>query len=312
MNQLPLEGGATARLLGAERRTIPAVEWPTVLLWLVIHGLFGLVTYWHAAVPSWLLPLAGAPLVAWHAGYQHEAIHGHPTRIGWLNTALAGLPLMLWVPFGIYRDSHLKHHENEYLTDPIEDPESFYVTRGQWAMYSTPRRLLHRAVNTLAGRLLIGPLFVSALFLGRETRAFLRGAGRWKAWGLHLIGAGLLLSWLALVCEMPFWTYLLCFAYPGTGLLLLRSFAEHHAASEPDGRTAIVEAEAPFALLFLNNNLHVAHHTRPGVPWYRLPEYEAFRRLGSDHAGQRIYRGYREIARRWLFRVKENPVHPYR
>ncbi|WP_226893240.1 fatty acid desaturase [Nisaea sediminum] len=263
-------------------------------------------------MPEWLLPLAGAPLVAWHASYQHEAIHGHPTRIGWLNATLAGLPLMLWVPYGIYRDSHLKHHENEFLTDPIEDPESFYASRGQWALYSTPRRLLHRAVNTLAGRLVIGPLFVGALFLCREAMAFLRGRGRWKAWGLHVAGVAVLLVWLLLVCGMPLWTYILCFAYPGTGLLLLRSFAEHHAAREPEGRTAIVEAEKPFALLFLNNNLHVAHHTRPGMPWYRLPEYEVVRRLGASTAGERVYRGYREIARRWLFRVKESPVHPYR
>jgi fatty acid desaturase len=270
------------------------------------------VTYWHAEMPGWLLPLAGAFLVAWHASYQHEAIHGHPTRIGRLNATLAGLPLMLWVPYGIYRDSHLKHHANEFLTDPIEDPESFYVTRGQWALYSTPRRLMHRVVNTLAGRLVIGPLFVSALFLGREAAAFLRGGGRWTAWGLHLCCVAVLLAWLLLVCKMPLWTYILCFAYPGTGLLMLRSFAEHHAAHEPDGRTAIVEAEAPFALLFLNNNLHVAHHTRPGLPWYRLPEYEAVRRLGATSGGGCVYQGYREIARRWLFRMKESPVHPFR
>ncbi|UUX50757.1 fatty acid desaturase [Nisaea acidiphila] len=292
-------------------QSVPAVEWPTVGLWLAIHGLFAAATWWHAAVPPWLLPLIGAPLVCWHASYQHEAIHGHPTRVGWLNAALAGLPLMLWVPYGIYRDSHLKHHENEYLTDPIEDPESFYVTPGEWALYSTPRRVLHRVVNALAGRLLIGPAFVAGLFLCREALKVVRGRADLRAWAMHAAGAGLLLSWVLLVCEMSLWTYLLCFAYPGTSLLLLRSFAEHHAAPEPEDRTAIVEAEPPFALLFLNNNLHVAHHDKPGVPWYRLPRYEAVRRLNTARPSERIYRGYREIARHWLFRAKESPVHPH-
>lgn len=291
--------------------SVASVEWQTVALWSIIHGAFAALTYWHAALPLWLLPLLGAPIVAWHASYQHEAIHGHPTRIGWLNTLLAGLPLMLWVPYGIYRDSHLKHHRNEFLTDPIEDPESFYVTSGQWALFSEPRRMAYRAVNTLAGRLVLGPLFVASLFLWREARDLLRGQGRLKDWTRHMAGLAVLAVWIVAICDMPVWLYVLCFAYPGTGLLLLRSFAEHHAAPDAEDRTAIVEAEAPLALLFLNNNLHVAHHSSPGVPWYALPRYEALRRQMSNGRQERIYRGYREVARRWLFRSKEHPAHPH-
>lgn len=315
LDHIPLAGNEKARSLAGAAAdfplSVPALEWRTLILWAVIHGFFAVVTFWHETLPLWLLPLVGAPLVAWHASYQHEAIHGHPTRIGWLNAALAGLPLMLWLPYGIYRDSHLKHHRNEYLTDPIEDPESFYVTPDEWAGFSPPRRWLHAVVNTLAGRLLLGPLFVSGLFLAKECRAVRSGGFRWKDWGLHGIGAGLVLSWVLVVCGMPLWVYIACFAYPGTGLLLLRSFAEHHAAPEPEDRTAIVEAEKPLALLFLNNNLHVAHHARPGLPWYDLPRYEAVRRANETGPGRYVYRGYREIARLWLFRRKESPVHPH-
>lgn len=290
---------------------IPPVEWQTVALWVVIHGIFAAVTYWYAALPLWLVALFGAPVVAWHASYQHEAIHGHPTRVGWLNTLLASLPLMLWVPFGIYRDSHLKHHRNEFLTDPIEDPESFYVTSEQWRGFSMPRRMLYRAVNTLAGRLLLGPAFVAVSFLWRQARDLMHGQGRPKDWACHAAGLAVLAVWIVAVCDMPIWLYILCFAYPGTGLLLLRSFAEHHAAPDVEDRTAIVEAEAPLALLFLNNNLHVAHHSSPGVPWYALPRYEVLRRRMSNRRQERIYRGYRDVARRWLFRQKEHPAHPH-
>lgn len=291
--------------------SISTVEWQTVVLWAIIHGSFAALTYWYAALPSWLLPLLGAPVVAWHSSYQHEAIHGHPTRIGWFNSLLAGLPLMLWVPFGIYRDSHLKHHRDEFLTDPIEDPESFYVTQAEWGQFSRSRRMVYVAVNTLAGRLVLGPLFVASLFLWREACDFARGQGRLREWLYHAAGLVVLAVWIIVICDMPAWVYVACFAYPGTGLLLLRSFAEHHAASEGEGRTAIVEAEAPLALLFLNNNLHVTHHGSPGVPWYALPQYEAQRRRLPHCRNERIYRGYREVVRRWLFRAKEHPAHPY-
>ena len=67
--------------------------------------------------------------------------------------------------------------------------------------------------------------------------------------------------------------YLLLFVYPGTSLTLLRSFAEHPAATEPGHRVAIVERAGPFSLVFLNNNLHAAHHRAPGIAWYRLPDF---------------------------------------
>ena len=59
---------------------------------------------------------------------------------------------------------------------------------------------------------------------------------------------------------MPFWQYVLLFAYPGISLMLVRSFCEHRAHEEMGGRTIIVEASPFWSLLFLNNNLHVAHH----------------------------------------------------
>ena len=50
----------------------------------------------------------------------------------------------------------------------------------------------------------------------------------------------------------------------------VRSFAEHRFV---DGGTqsAVVRAGPVMSLLFLNNNLHLSHHARPGVPWYQLP-----------------------------------------
>ena len=66
------------------------IEGPTILLAVLIYGAWGLVTWWHAALPTWLLVCAGGWLVAWHGSLQHETIHGHPT--GYISPIISPLP----------------------------------------------------------------------------------------------------------------------------------------------------------------------------------------------------------------------------
>ena len=106
------------------------VEWPTAALALVIYAGWGAVTYWHAAIPVWILVPLGAWLVAWHSSLQHEIVHGHFTPWPWLNRAIAYPPLALWMPYERYRATHLQHHRNELLTIPVTDPESRYWRAG--------------------------------------------------------------------------------------------------------------------------------------------------------------------------------------
>ena len=76
-------------------------------------------------------------------------------------------------------------------------------------------------------------------------------------------------------------------------------------------RSAIVRSGRVFGLLFLNNNLHHAHHAEPGVPWYELPARAAA--TGADAAaaeGAGLYRGYLDVARCYLLRPYAHPVHP--
>ncbi len=99
---------------------------------------------------------------------------------------------------------------------------------------------------------------------------------------------------------------------PGASLTLVRSFAEHKAAGTPLERTALVESGAPMSLLFLNNNLHYAHHERPDLPWHRLPAYyRANRARLLRENGGLLYRGYREILRRFWLRPVDTPAHPF-
>ena len=74
---------------------------------------------------------------------------------------------------------------------------------------------------------------------------------------------------------------------------------------------SIVEAAPVWSLLYLNNNLHVAHHTRPSLAWYRLPAYYRAERaaLIARNRGYVIH-GYGEIFRRYLVRSKEPVAYP--
>ena len=92
-------------------------------------------------------------------------------------------------------------------------------------------------------------------------------------WGLHAVAVGLLFWFISGVCGFPWWQYCLLVAYPGLSLGLLRAFTEHRAAPDSQERTASVESNALFGLLYLYNNLHVAHHLKPTLPWYEIPRF---------------------------------------
>jgi len=302
------QGGAAQATAGRGR----LVEWPTLGVAAAIYGGFGLLTWYHAVLPWWLLPPLGGYIVAWHGSLQHEVAHGHPTPWNWVNEALVLPSLWLWLPFRRYRDSHLVHHRDENLTDPLDDPESWYVTAEAWARMGPLRRTFCRALNTVAGRLLLGPAYCVWCLARSEVGLLRAGAsGQARAWLPHLGGCLLVGGWVFGVCGLSPLAYLLTFAYPGLALTLLRSFLEHRAVRPVAARSVVVEAGPLLALLYLNNNLHALHHAEPGTPWYRLPAHYRARRadLLRDNGGYR-YRGYGKIVARYLLRPKEPTVDP--
>jgi fatty acid desaturase len=294
-----------------ERRAPAWIEWPTLAVAAAIYGGFGLLTWWYHSLPWWLVVPLGAYLVAWHGSLQHEVVHGHPTPWRRVNELLIFPSLWLWLPYPLYRDSHLRHHNDVALTDPLEDPESNYVTAEDWARLGPVSRAGLWALRTLAGRMALEP--VRCLWrLGRnETRRFAGGdMSTLGIWALHGVACTLVLAWVIAICGIPVVEYLAFFVYPGVALALVRSFLEHRAREQVRERTAIVEAGPIMSLLYLNNNLHTLHHLEPGTPWYLLSNRYRNRRAELlDHNGGYLLHGYGEIAARYLFRPKDSPVH---
>lgn len=291
---------------------IARVEWQTVALAVVIYGGLFAVTWFWQSLPVVVVIAIGGWLVAWQGSLQHEVMHGHPTRNRRVNDAIGWPPVSLWLPYAIYREGHLTHHRDEHLTDPIEDPESSYFTQAAWERMGRLGKTLAAWNMTLLGRLTIGPLVMVLSFLAQEFAIVLKGdRQRASLWTRHAIGVGFVLAWVIWVCEMPLWLYLGGFVYLGAALSRLRSYAEHRYADHHDKRTAIVENSPLFGLLFLYNNLHVLHHKRPGVPWYRIPIlYRRHREFLVDVNGGLVYDGYGDVARRFLLKPHDDLCHP--
>ena len=289
---------------------MPRLEWPTLLLIAACYGL------WIAAAfllwPDYPLTALATMAVmgALHSSLVHECLHGHPTRNRLVNEALVAIPLSLVHPYRRYKATHLAHHHDEQLTDPFEDPESYYKAR--WLHQRMPGWLQRLLVinNTFIGRVVLCPLLGSAGFLASEARLVIQGNERARlAWGLHLMALVPLLAvlWLA---GIPLWLYVLAVAWPSLSIISIRTFAEHRWHEMPDGRTIIVE-RSPLSLLFLNNNLHIVHHKQPQVPWYDLPRlYRERRDEWRAMTDGYVFANYFELFRLYALTPKEPVVHP--
>ena len=288
------------------------IEGPTWLVAAAVYGGWLALTWYHHALPWWLVLPLGGWLMGWYGSLQHEVIHGHPTRSAGVNAAMATAPLLLWLPYPLYRSRHLRHHATPHLTDPLADTESFYVTAAHWQRLGPIWRLVLRVHNTLAGRLLLGPALTILAFWREEGARLVRGEpGCARIWATHAVLTALVLIWVLWVCGIPLWAYVMLYVYPGTAVILLRSYYEHRPAADQAERTAIVEAGPLMTLLYLGNNFHALHHERPAIPWYELRRvYRAERqRILADNGGF-LFAGYGDIVRRFLWREKDSPLHP--
>ena len=290
----------------------PPMDWPTLALAVGIYGLFGLVTWYYAALPWWLVLTLGATLVCLQSSLQHEAIHGYPTRWGWVNYLVAAPALWLWLPYGLNQKGHLKHHVDENLTDPTEDPESNYLTPEAWERMSDPHRLIRQAMTTLIGRIVIGPIYYAVKAAHQLALGLVRGdRDVILHWSLHGVALAAMLGWVIGVCHISLLEYVVLFAWPGTGLALIRSFAEHRASPDVAARSAVVESGPVMSFLYLYNNLHALHHAEPALAWHQRPaRYHALRAETLRGNRYNYVSSYASLFRNNLLEARQPLLHP--
>lgn len=291
----------------------PAVtEWPTIavisLIWLAFLG----ITAFYHSLPWWLVLPFGGYLVALFGSLQHEVLHGHPTSNQRLNEAIIFPNIALWMPYTLYKETHLTHHINHQLTDPELDPESYYLSPSTWQQSSGFQKAYYRFYNTFFGRFFWGPAHIIGKLWITDTREILSGNTQTiRTWTIHAISCLPVLYWVLIISEIPFWEYFFLFVYPGLSLTLMRSFIEHQAVEKVGERSIIVETNPIMSLLFLNNNLHAVHHKAPHLAWFHIPMVWHRERADVLAAnGNYYFKGYFSIIRRYWLTPKEQPNHP--
>jgi fatty acid desaturase len=244
----------------------------------------------------------------------HEVVHLHPTKNRFVNMALVYVPVGWAFPLGRFEDGHLEHHRTGALTDPLDDPESWYLASRDWRSLPLPGQWFLRFNNTVVGRLAIGPLVSLYRMIVGDGAAILAGGATGRrvliAWLAHAPGV-LALGWfLSAFSQIPAWQFAAA-AYGGMSIILIRTFLEHQASEHEGERTVIIEDRGPLAFLFLYNNLHCVHHTRPGLAWYRIPTfYDRHRAQFIKRNRGYVYRNYWDALGRYLLKPKEPVPHP--
>ena len=286
------------------------IEWPTLALILGNYAGLWLGLFVLPGISVALATILLIPVIALQSSLQHEVIHGHPFSERRLGEALVFPAFNLAIPYLRFRDTHLAHHMDARLTDPYDDPESNYLDPSVWKRLSPLHKRLLNANNTLAGRMILGPLIGQVSFMATDWRSIRAGdVAVLRAWLWHLPPTIALVA-LVVAAPLPLWAYLLS-CYAALAILKIRTFLEHQAHERARGRTVIIEDRGPLAFLFLNNNLHVVHHMHPKLPWYRLPRiYWNNRETYLGRNAGYSYPGYGAIFRAYLWRAKDPVPHP--
>ena len=284
-------------------------EWRTLLVVVAVYGLTVLTVVRYSVLTPWLAVPFLAVLGAWHLSMQHEVLHGHPFKNQFLNDALGGIPVTLWIPYLAFKKDHHEHHLSD-LTNPALDNESYYVSQEQWDKAGKIRRATWTANRTILFRMFVWTIVSTITYvLSVLKRAARNEKSDRLAVVLHVVGV-VFVVYLVSLSSMPLWQFALGTLYGGRILNAIRPFPEHKYQSGVETRTAMIMAGPFMSLLMLNNNLHVAHHDEPGVPWYgyhklmnRVNAVERARDAGLLYEG-----GYAEVFRKFSFKPVDSPV----
>jgi len=287
------------------------IQWPTLAMLFFCYAGIAVVTW--LGNGAWLIASIPALslLLALHSSLQHELLHGNPFKKAWLNDLMGFPALGLFVPYQRFKTTHLAHHHDERLTDPHDDPESNYLDPAQWSRLPNWVKMMYRCNNTLAGRMLIGPIVGMGAFYKSDVIAILKGnTSILAAYIFHIIGIALASAWMIGVADWSIVSWIIA-SYGALSILRIRTFLEHTANALVPHRTAIVNDRGLLAYVFLNNNLHAVHHTHPRMPWYELPK--CYRRH-KDHYDQLNnhyhFANYTQVFKHYFASPKDPVPHP--
>lgn len=290
-----------ASLTPQQRERLTEKSDRTGLAHLAVHAalIVGLGTAIALRVPLWwlLLPLQGI-LIVFLFTLLHEAVHLTPFRSAWLNEAAARVcGFLLVLPADWFRYFHFAHHR--YTQDPENDPE---------LAVAKPQTLLAYVVHVSGIPVWWGAvkgLFVNAADRNRAAYIPPKGRAKVRDEARVMIGLYALLAGLSMYFESPLllWIWVVP-ALIGQPFLRLYLLAEHGRCpfvANMLENTRTTKTTWLVRKLAWNMPYHAEHHSYPGVPFHRLPEFHALieRHLKEVEDGYvRFNAGYVEALRR--------------
>jgi fatty acid desaturase/membrane-associated phospholipid phosphatase len=276
-------GGADARRTSQSRPPRPALHLPSLAAFLVewtliVVAMAVVIRWWSGPVivlaALFIATRQHAILVLYHDGV--HCLVARSRRVNdFIVNSVVGVPLLL--PIHLYRALHLSHHRH---LGADCDPERVLLYRGQpWTFRPLAAGALARQ---LAGDALAWNSIVMAFRYLRETsgghalrlprtRSYPELTIQYLVFACGVAGSYVLWP-VATVHVVLLWFV----PYVTVTQLLqkIRSFAEH-ATADADASLSCSWAPGLVGRLTIwpyNINYHREHHSRPKVPWDRLPE----------------------------------------
>ncbi|MFS3128213.1 fatty acid desaturase [Nocardioides sp. Bht2] len=243
--------------------SVPALAWPTVLLWVGTLALFavemGGLLVWDWS--RWATVPMGAAVTFLMFSVVHEATH-HAVSTSTRTNDLFGylsVPFVVpWATFGLVKYIHIEHHRNTNEPKAI-DPDMWcdegpawqlplrWATIDLWYIVFYLRKLSERPKREVVLTFTVFTVAVSAL-----AGLVIGGYGEFVLWGVLVpqrFGI-LILGW--------WFDYL-----PHHGLTVTQREDKYRATRVRVG------GEKVLTPLFVYQNYHLVHHLHPSVPFYR-------------------------------------------
>jgi fatty acid desaturase len=211
----------------------------------------------------------------------HEAEHGILHSNKRINDGMGRwLSTLFIAPYTFFKHCHLKHHKKNRTDEEMWD--LYYEHQGKLKRYGTLYGMmiglgyfsmwLAVLLYAIAPRLIYTPFFNSH----REVGGFLKGSDR-----KDKIVKSRLESWLVIVFQILIFYFLDLKWTSWLTLFVMHGFLwssqnyVNHAFSPRDIINGAHNLKVPIwlKLVYLNFNLHLAHHQNPKVPWLHLPHF---------------------------------------
>ncbi|HUJ64469.1 MAG TPA: fatty acid desaturase family protein [Acidimicrobiales bacterium] len=260
--------GRPAPALRSDWRRIPSGRnvVTVIMAWVQSFGVVAAAAYldrwWAYLLAFFLVGRAFALLGILGHEAAHRLLFANRTANDFVGRWLLSYPA--FIPFDVYRRSHMAHHKDEMGPD---EPDLGLYSGYPISRASMRRKLIRDAVG-VSGWKNLRPLLIATYRRTSRPVAVRILAVQTVIWAAFWAASG---SW---------WLYLLLWLAPWMTvwrvLNRLRAIAEHAGMerSADRRRTTHVVRQRPLARFWLvpyHTGWHLAHHVDSGIPWRRLP-----------------------------------------